>query len=86
MKHHPASVDLELIKRLAATTRAKTLLQFLCRDFSCISKDFAGAVLLPKHTYEKDRYPLQVQRQQQMWECLAFSLKREAVPAAHREE
>ena len=84
MKHHPASVDLELIKRLAATTRAKTLLQFLCRDFSCISKDFAGAVLLLKHTYEK-QVPLQMQRQQQVWECLASRFKREAVLAAHRE-
>ena len=45
MKHHPASVDLELIKRLAATTKAKSLQHFLYKDFSCISKDFAGALL-----------------------------------------
>ena len=43
VKHHPASVDLELIKRLAATTRSKSLQQFLYKDFSCISKDYAGA-------------------------------------------
>ena len=43
VKHHPASVDLELIKRLAATTKCKSLQQFLYKDFSCISKDFAGA-------------------------------------------
>lgn len=45
MKHHPASVDLELIKRLAVTTKAKSLQQFLYKDFSCISKDFAGTLL-----------------------------------------
>ena len=43
VKHHPASVDLELIKRLAATTKCKSLQQFLYKEFSCISKDFAGA-------------------------------------------
>jgi len=43
VKHHPASVDLELIKRLAATTKCTSLQQFLYKDFSCISKDFAGA-------------------------------------------
>ncbi len=43
VKHHPASVDLELIKRLAATTKAATLQAFLCREFSCISKEHAGA-------------------------------------------
>ncbi|CAK0734996.1 hypothetical protein CVIRNUC_000513 [Coccomyxa viridis] len=45
VKHHPASVDLELIKRLAATTKAKSLQQFLYKDFSCISKDFAGRLI-----------------------------------------
>lgn len=44
VKHHPASVDLELIKRLAATTKCKSLQQFLYKDFSCISKDFASAI------------------------------------------
>ena len=55
VKHHPASVDLELIKRLAATTKSKSLQQFLYKDFSCISKDYAGAgpppwQTLPRHT------------------------------------
>lgn len=42
VKHHPASVDLELIKRLLETTRCKTLQQFLAKEFSSISKDYAG--------------------------------------------
>lgn len=41
-KHHPASVDLELIKRLVATTKAGNLQKFLTNDFSAISKDLAG--------------------------------------------
>ena len=44
VKHHPASVDLELIKRLAATTKAQTLQAFLIREFSCISKEHAGTL------------------------------------------
>ena len=47
VKHHPASVDLELIKRLLATTKCKTLQQFLAREFSSISKDYAGVVSSP---------------------------------------
>jgi DNA topoisomerase VI subunit B len=42
VKHHPASVDLELIKRLIASTKCSTLQQFLYKEFSCISKDHAG--------------------------------------------
>ena len=50
VKHHPASVDLELIKRLLATTRCKTLQQFLAREFSSISKEYAGGRrCLPPH-------------------------------------
>lgn len=41
VKHHPASVDLELVKRLLATTRAPTLRAFLAREFSCVSKAHA---------------------------------------------
>lgn len=44
-KHHPSSVDLELIKRLASVTKAKTLTAFLCRDFDCISRDLAGRIV-----------------------------------------
>ena len=33
----------------------------------------------------KGQVPLQVRRQQQMWECLALRLEREAVLAAHRD-
>ena len=43
VKHHPASVDLELVKRLIATTGSGTLQKFLAREFSCITKDLAGA-------------------------------------------
>lgn len=41
-KHHPSSVDLELIKRLASSTPCTTLTSFLCKEFDCISKDLAG--------------------------------------------
>jgi DNA topoisomerase VI subunit B len=41
VKHHPASVDLELVKRLLTTTRAPTLRAFLAREFSCVSKAHA---------------------------------------------
>lgn len=45
VKHHPASVDLELVKRLAANTTTHSLQSFLCKDFSCISKEYAGECL-----------------------------------------
>ncbi|GAB4814846.1 hypothetical protein N2152v2_001892 [Parachlorella kessleri] len=44
-KHHPSSVDLELIKRLAAASTATSLTGFLCKDFACISKDLAGRIV-----------------------------------------
>lgn len=42
MKHHPASVDLELVKRLVASTTTSNLQSFLYKEFSCISKEYAG--------------------------------------------
>lgn len=42
VKHHPASVDLELVKRLVLSTKANTLQGFLYKEFACISKDYAG--------------------------------------------
>ena len=42
MKHHPASVDLELVKRLIATTGAGNLQKFLAIEFTSISRDLAG--------------------------------------------
>ena len=42
MKHHPASVDLELIKQLITTTSCHSLQRFLAKEFSCISKEYAG--------------------------------------------
>ena len=44
VKHHPSSVDLELVKRLLADTKTPTLKKFLCKEFSCISADYAGAL------------------------------------------
>lgn len=41
-KHHPSSVDLELIKRLAASTACTSLTAFLAKEFDCISRDLAG--------------------------------------------
>lgn len=43
-KHHPSSVDLELIKRLASSTASSTLTSFLSKEFDCISRDLAGVV------------------------------------------
>ncbi|KAL0026624.1 hypothetical protein WJX77_011706 [Trebouxia sp. C0004] len=45
VKHHPASVDLELVKRLAATTATSNLQSFLFKEFSCISKEYAGRLI-----------------------------------------
>ena len=42
-QHHPASVDLELVKRLLAATKAPTLRAFLTREFCNISDDYARA-------------------------------------------
>lgn len=41
-KHHPSSVDLELVKRLIAATDAKTLTAFLRKEFDCVSAALAG--------------------------------------------
>ena len=42
VKHHPASVDLELVKRLIATTKCSTLQKFLATEFTSVSRDLAG--------------------------------------------
>ncbi|KAG7673745.1 hypothetical protein Ndes2437B_g01910 [Nannochloris sp. 'desiccata'] len=44
-KHHPSSADLEILKRLAASTPAPTLSAFLCREFACVSRDLAGRII-----------------------------------------
>ncbi|EFN52240.1 hypothetical protein CHLNCDRAFT_26891 [Chlorella variabilis] len=41
-KHHPSSVDLELIKRLASSTNCTSLAAFLSKEFDCIRRDLAG--------------------------------------------
>ncbi|KFM28392.1 DNA topoisomerase 6 subunit B [Auxenochlorella protothecoides] len=43
IKHHPASVDLELIKRLAAASKDATLLAFLSKSFACVSRELSGS-------------------------------------------
>ncbi|KAI3432870.1 hypothetical protein D9Q98_010453 [Chlorella vulgaris] len=45
-KHHPSSVDLELIKRLAASTPCTSLISFLSKEFDCISRDLAEKIPL----------------------------------------
>ncbi|GLC57111.1 DNA topoisomerase 6 subunit B [Pleodorina starrii] len=40
-KHHPSSVDLELVKRLIAATPTTTLTAFLRKDFDCVSPALA---------------------------------------------
>lgn len=42
VKFHPSSVDLELVKRLAVTTKCSTLVQFLVKEFSSIPRALAG--------------------------------------------
>ena len=41
-KHHPSSVDLELVKRLIAATTATSLVNFLAREFDQVNKGLAG--------------------------------------------
>lgn len=45
-QHHPASVDLELVKRLLAATKAPTLRAFLTREFCNISDEYAREATL----------------------------------------
>lgn len=45
VKHHPAAVDLELIKRLAGATPCTTLVAFLSKEFDCVSRDYAGELM-----------------------------------------
>lgn len=44
-KHHPASVDLELVKRLINSTKCSSLLKFLTTEFSNIPKDLASRLI-----------------------------------------
>ncbi|MEW5305936.1 MAG: hypothetical protein WDW36_008446 [Sanguina aurantia] len=44
-KHHPSSVDLELIKRLIACSTAATLLAFLRKDFDSIGQALAERLI-----------------------------------------
>ena len=43
-KHHPSSVDLELVKRLVVATDKKNMVAFLSKEFDCITRDLAGAL------------------------------------------
>eukprot|EP00878_Enallax_costatus_P004292 GHUV01004523.1.p1 GENE.GHUV01004523.1~~GHUV01004523.1.p1 ORF type:complete len:513 (+),score=171.62 GHUV01004523.1:484-2022(+) len=44
-KHHPSSVDLELVKRLVAETKATNLTAFLTREFDQVNKALAGRLV-----------------------------------------
>jgi DNA topoisomerase VI subunit B len=44
-KHHPSSVDLELVKRLITETKASSLSTFLTREFDQVSKALAGRLI-----------------------------------------
>jgi DNA topoisomerase VI subunit B len=41
-KHHPSSVDLELVKRLIAETPATSLVKFLAREFDQVNQGLAS--------------------------------------------
>lgn len=41
-KHHPKSVDLELVKQLIQKTKYSKLQQFLCKEFDAINAEHAG--------------------------------------------
>ena len=41
-KHHPKSVDLELVKQLIQKTKYNKLQQFLCKEFDAINAEHAG--------------------------------------------
>jgi DNA topoisomerase-6 subunit B len=62
-KHHPSSVDLELVKRLIQSTRYTRMSTFLGKEFDCVSKDLAeriaeemgsGALTNPADLEEQD--------------------------------
>lgn len=38
VKHHPSSVNHLIIQQLLKQTRTKTLIDFLCREFSCVNE------------------------------------------------
>ena len=41
-KHHPKSVDLELVKQLIQKTKYNKLQHFLCKEFDAINSEHAG--------------------------------------------
>ena len=45
IKHHPASVHVELLSQLLRETKESRLVQFLSRDFSCVSPGLAAKLL-----------------------------------------
>lgn len=44
-RHHPAAVDLELLQKIIRETKQKSLENFLCKDFDCMSKELARRLL-----------------------------------------
>ena len=47
-KHHPKSVDLELVKQLIQKTKYTKLQQFLCKEFDAVNAEHAGKLSLKK--------------------------------------
>ncbi len=47
-KHHPKSVDLELVKQLIQKTKYTKLQQFLCKEFDAINAEYAGQSMRTK--------------------------------------
>lgn len=45
VKHHPASVDLELVKRLSGASTEGKLLSFLSKSFACVNRELAGRIV-----------------------------------------
>ena len=45
IKHHPASVHVELLSTLLRESKEKMLVKFLARDFSCVSPQLAAKLL-----------------------------------------
>ena len=45
IKHHPASVHVELLSSLLAESKEKLLAKFLAKEFTCVSHSLAAKLL-----------------------------------------
>ncbi|PSC70486.1 DNA topoisomerase 6 subunit B isoform B [Micractinium conductrix] len=77
VKHHPAAVDLELIKRLAGATPCTTLVAFLSKEFDCVSRDYAEKISLEMrcdpHTSPAELTPKQIVAMHDLLHQLRFA-------------